>query len=113
MDKSHYVIVVGASAGGLSALKQFVSQLNKELPASVVIVLHLSVYNREDFVVKQLRPHTSLPVQSVAQKTKLKSGVIYIASPNRHLIIKNDEVFTGQGAKENGWRPSIDVLFRS
>ncbi|HEX8357800.1 MAG TPA: chemotaxis protein CheB, partial [Segetibacter sp.] len=38
---------------------------------------------------------------------------IYIAPPDKHLLVKDDEIVIGLGPAENRWRPSIDVLFRS
>jgi two-component system chemotaxis response regulator CheB len=108
-----FVIVVGASAGGLRALKQFIGRFPKDINASIAIVLHLSIISKKNFLVEQLQQHTSLVCQLVDEKISLVNGHIYIAPPNRHILIKDNEIFTGQGAKENGWRPSIDVLFRS
>jgi two-component system chemotaxis response regulator CheB len=43
----------------------------------------------------------------------IQKGHIYLAPPNQHLIIIRDQIVVGHGPKENSWRPSIDVLFRS
>jgi two-component system chemotaxis response regulator CheB len=109
----NYIIVIGASAGGLHALKEFIGSIQKGWQVSVCIVLHLSVNNMGSFIVNQLQQNANLPCSLAENDTELKQDHIYLAPPDRHLFIKDNKIQIGQGAKENRWRPSIDVLFRS
>ena len=113
MDKPKFVIVVGASAGGVSALSEFVGQLQPDLDAAIFIVMHLSHTSISDFLAQHLKQHTALPCKIATEGAPIEKGHIYIASPNLHLLIKKDNIILGHGPEENRWRPSIDVLFRS
>ncbi len=108
-----YFIVIGASAGGLNALKEIVSQLPPDIDASVFIVLHLSRKGISDYLAHSLQLSTLLPCVVAEDATPIEKGVVYVAPPNFHLLIKAGNCILGRGPEENRWRPSIDVLFRS
>ncbi|MDQ6757279.1 MAG: chemotaxis protein CheB [Bacteroidota bacterium] len=113
MSNPKFVIVVGASAGGLSALSEFVGQLKTGMDAAVFIVMHLSRTSISDFLFHQLGPLTDLKCEIATEGATIKKDHIYIAAPNLHLLVKKDKIILGRGPEENRWRPSIDVLFRS
>ena len=113
MNKPKFVIVVGASAGGLNALSEFTAQLKPRMNAAVFIVMHLSRTSISDFLMLQLQKFTSLPCEVATDGAEIETGHIYIAPPNAHLLIKKGIIILGYGPQENRWRPSIDVLFRS
>lgn len=108
-----FIIVIGTSAGGFFALAELISQLNEEMDAAFFVVMHLSHPTIGDYLVDQMQKYSSLFCREVDEDTVIKTGTIYFAKQNKHLIIKNGEVKPGFGAMENRWRPSIDVLFRS
>ena len=108
-----FAVVIGASAGGLNALTELVGQLNNDMDIAVFIVLHLSNTAIGDYLVQRLQSYTSLTCKKAVNDEEIQKGFIYIAQPNRHLLVKKDSIVIGQGAFENRWRPSIDVLFRS
>ncbi|MFL5773295.1 MAG: chemotaxis protein CheB [Flavisolibacter sp.] len=113
IDEPDHIIVVGASAGGLNALVELVTQFKEEWSAAFFIVLHLSRKGISDFLVHKLQQHTTLECHRATEGQKIKTGNIYIAMPNFHLLIKKNEIRLGHGPEENRWRPSIDVMFRS
>ena len=106
------IIVVGASAGGVEALINFVRALPKDFKASVFIVLHIPAYTRS-FLPQILSQVTSLTVTSPEDGEKIKEGHIYVAPPDHHLLVEEGKVVVKKGPKENRFRPSIDALFRS
>jgi len=107
------IVVVGASAGGLSALPELVSQL-PDAPLAVFIVLHLSQKGLGDFLVHRLQGFTTYNCRLAKHEEPILPRTIYLASPDRHLLLGADgHVLVGGGPIENRWRPSIDVLFRS
>ncbi|HEY6978593.1 MAG TPA: chemotaxis protein CheB [Chitinophagaceae bacterium] len=108
-----YVVVVGASAGGLNALSEFVGQLTTDMDIAVFTVLHLSTTGIGDYLVQKLQSNTSLKCIKATDNRKIEKGFIYIAPPNHHLLVKKQRMILGRGPVENRWRPSIDVLFRS
>jgi two-component system chemotaxis response regulator CheB len=106
------VIVVGASAGGVQTLQTLVSQLPPELPASVLIVLHLmsagtSVLHN---ILDRAGP---LPVTPAHDGEQLERGHIYVAPPDFHLLLRGPNIHLSAGPRENGHRPAVDPLFRS
>ena len=106
------IIVIGASAGGVQALSQLVSELPRNLPAAVFIVLHIPG-NAPSLLPTILSREARLPVAHAVDGEKIQRGRIYVAPPNRHLLIERDRVRLVHGPKENFHRPSIDTLFRS
>ena len=113
MSTPKFVIVVGASAGGITALSEFVGQLKTSMNAAVFIVMHLSRTSISDFLLHKLQPLTDLQCGIATEDAPIKKDHIYIASPNLHLLVKKDKIILGRGPEENRWRPSSDVLFRS
>lgn len=113
MKAPKYIIVVGASSGGLNALAELVGQFSKDMDIAVFIVMHLSRMSISDFLTLKLQPHTDLKCELATENAPIKKGHIYIAAPNHHIIIKSGHIILGRGPEENRWKPSIDVLFRS
>jgi two-component system, chemotaxis family, protein-glutamate methylesterase/glutaminase len=106
------IIVVGASAGGVRALEELVSGLQPDLPAAVVIVLHVSPRHRS-LLPEILSAAGPLPARHAVTGEKLTNGRIHVAPPDHHLLIEDEQLLLTSGAKENHHRPSIDLLFRS
>jgi two-component system chemotaxis response regulator CheB len=107
-----WVVVVGASAGGVPVLTEFVSQLDTDLPAAVLVVLHVPADHRS-LLPKILERAGRLPAAHPRDREPLVAGQIYIAPPDRHLLVADGAVRVTRGPWENGYRPSIDALFRS
>lgn len=106
------IIVIGGSAGALPALLTLVAGLPPELKARVFVVLHRSAHE-SDTLGTLLARHTKLSVRAPKDGQPLENGTICVAPPDRHLIVKDDHIRITTGPRENQWRPSIDVLFRS
>jgi two-component system, chemotaxis family, protein-glutamate methylesterase/glutaminase len=106
------IVVVGASAGGVQALDQLVEQLPPELPAAVFVVLHLAAGGRS-VLPSILSRKGALPASVPSEQQLPERGHIYVAPPDRHLLLVGEEVRLTGGPRENGHRPAIDPLFRS
>jgi len=106
------IVVIGASAGGVQALDQLVERLPRELPASVFVVLHLAAGGRS-VLPSILARIGSLPAAVPHEHQLPERGHIYVAPPDRHLLLVGQEVRLTAGPRENGHRPAIDPLFRS
>jgi two-component system chemotaxis response regulator CheB len=108
----HDIIVIGASAGGVEALKLLLRDLPDDLPASIFVVLHLAE-GGPSLLDSILAKVTKLVVQSATDKMRIRRRNIYIAPPDHHLLVERNRVRVIRGPKENRHRPAIDPLFRS
>lgn len=106
------IIVIGASAGGFEAIKKIISDLPEDLEVSVFIVWHMSPDVR-GVLPQVLNRLGKLPATHAVDNEPVKSGRIYIAPPDHHLVLEKDVVRVTRGPKENRFRPAIDPLFRS
>lgn len=107
------MVVLAASAGGITALSQVLSILPVTFPAAVAVVQHLSPAF-PSYLVDILRRRVSLPICQATHGESLKPGVIYLAPPDHHLIITSDGTLElSQTALVHYVRPSADVLFQS
>jgi two-component system, chemotaxis family, protein-glutamate methylesterase/glutaminase len=109
---AHDIIVVGTSAGGVEALQILLRGLPSDLPAAVFIVLRLSPME-PSFLDEILSRAGPLPVTHAVDGEPITSGLIYVASPDHHLLVEREHVRVTRGPKENRFRPAVDVLFRS
>jgi two-component system, chemotaxis family, protein-glutamate methylesterase/glutaminase len=106
------VVAIGASAGGVEALSRVAAGLSVDLPYAFLVVLHVpsgapSVLAR---IVDRCGP---LPAVTAQDGGTLQPGRIYVGRPDRHLLVADHRVVLSQGPTENGYRPSINALFRS
>jgi two-component system chemotaxis response regulator CheB len=108
----HDIVVVGASAGGVEALMLLVGGLPPEFAAAVFVVLHLPA-DSPSALATILRRSGPLPVSQSDDGLPIEPGHIYVARPNRHLVVHRGRMTLDAGPRENSARPSIDVLFRS
>lgn len=106
------IIVVGASAGGVEALRRLCAALPADLPASVLVVQHLSPSARS--VLPQLLDKVGpLPAAAPVDGEALQVGRIYVAGPDHHLLVRPGRVLVRRGPYENRTRPAVNPLFRS
>jgi two-component system chemotaxis response regulator CheB len=106
------ILAVGTSAGGVGALTFLAKQFHPQFPASVLVTIHLPSHVRSalDKVLSRVGP---LPAQFATDGDVLEKGRIYIAPPDRHLIVDGNRLGLGEGARENNARPAIDPMLRS
>lgn len=106
------IVVVGASAGGLEPLRTLLAGLPADLPASVLIVLHVPATGGRTLprILDRAGP---LPAATAMDGEQLKPGRVYVAPPDRHLLVADGVVRTSRGPRQNGLRPAADPLFRS
>jgi two-component system chemotaxis response regulator CheB len=106
-------VVIGCSAGCLQALGTTVlGGLSEGFPAAVCIVLHTSP-DSPRVVPDMLRRQTSLPVKYADDEEPVRTGCVYIAPPDYHLLVEDGLLGLGTGPRENRHRPAVDPLFRT
>lgn len=110
---THDIVVLGASAGGLEALRTIVRLLPRDFPAALLIVVHTLPADRDSVLDEILNRVSMLPVSAPVAGEPISRGQIYVAPPNHHLIVDGERMQLSKGPLHNGLRPSIDVLFRS
>jgi two-component system chemotaxis response regulator CheB len=113
MREQPFIIVIGASAGGITPLSELMSQLEPDINAAIFIVLHLSNTGIGTFLKDKIQRNTALPCSIAANAVPFQKGHIYIAPPDYHLIVKETTMLITSGPPESRWRPSIDILLRS
>jgi two-component system, chemotaxis family, protein-glutamate methylesterase/glutaminase len=113
MEDFRNLIVIGASAGGLSAINELLKRLPAQMDAAVIVVLHVSRKSNGKIIADTFQRHTSLICAIAATGKTIKKGHLYVAPPNNQLMVKAGNLIVNQGTHENKYRPSIDVLFRS
>ena len=106
------IVVVGASAGGMTALMRLVDGLPKDLPAAVFVVWHLS-RGVKSVLPQVLSRAGQLPAANPADGDRIEPGRIYIAPNDHHMLLEKGYLRVTRGPKENRFRPAIDPLFRS
>ncbi|MBW4459582.1 MAG: chemotaxis protein CheB [Nodosilinea sp. WJT8-NPBG4] len=114
MNQKHpVIIVVGASAGGMQALKQLVAQFPKGFPASIFVVNHMGAETTGDVLVRALNKSGGLTCEQAHNEQPFQSGHIYLAPADQHILLVEGKILVTKGARENRYRPAIDPLFRS
>src|SRR5215471_8687446 len=110
--RDHDIIVVGASAGGVRALRELARGLPPDLPAAVFIVLHIPPAG-PSLLPKILSSSGPLRARHAINGEGIEHGRIYIAPPDHHLLVERERVRVMRGPKESRARPAADPLFRS
>jgi two-component system chemotaxis response regulator CheB len=110
--RSIEVIAVGASAGGLQGLRAIAAGLPADLPATVLVVLHVAATGTS--VLPQILGRVSrLEVLRGEDGLELAPGRMVVAPPDHHLVVEDGCARLSRGPRENGHRPAIDTLMRS
>ena len=106
-------IVIGASYGGMEAIKSLLTGLPPGFKIPVSVVLHIGNNDIHSYL-SMLSGKTSFTVKEAEEKEIIKTGFVYFAPPNYHLQMESNFVFSlSTDQKVNFSRPSIDVLFET
>src|SRR5688500_18493739 len=106
------LVVIGASAGGLDALRAIVGALPEDFAAALCVVTHMSS-DSPGVLGGILRRAGKLQAVMVRDRERLSPGVIYVPCPDHHLIVEPSRAVATRGPRENRFRPAVDPLFRS
>lgn len=106
------IVVVGTSAGGVEALRALAGGLPADFPGSVFVVMHTAP-DAPGVLAQILDRAGPLPASHARNSERIRPGRIYVAPPDRHLLLEPGVVRLSRWPRENRFRPSIDPLFRS
>lgn len=107
------IVVIGASAGGVGALRHLLAGLPRDYPYPIVIVQHVP-RDRPSLLVAVLGRVCPLPICEATDKQPLQRGHVYIAPPDYHLLVEDRSTLALSVDDPVLYsRPSIDVLFES
>lgn len=113
MASAFDVVAVVASAGGLHALTELLKVLSPDFSVPLLVVQHLDPQHRS-LLADILSRVTTLTVKQAEENDRPEAGTVYVASPNRHLLVNPDRTLTlSQSEMVHFLRPSGDLLFES
>lgn len=106
------VVGLGASAGGLEPLEQFLSQVPAASGLAYVVVQHMDP-TRKTLLVELLQRATTMPVREAAQGLRVEPDTVYVIPPNADLTLSGGQLKLLDPMQPRGMRLPIDVLFAS
>lgn len=106
------ICAIGASAGGVSALRSLFRQLPDDLGLAYVVIVHLAP-EHPSAMAEILSACTKMGVHQVTDTPKLRENCIYVIPPDRELVIEGDNVHARPFTEPRGRRAPVDLLFRS
>ena len=106
------VVGIGASAGGLIALRHFFEKMAGDTGMAFVVVVHLSPEHASNLAAI-LQTSTSLPVVEVTETLKIEPNHVYVIPPGKYLAMVDGEVRLTEPEETRGRRVPIDVFLRT
>jgi two-component system chemotaxis response regulator CheB len=104
------IVVIGGSSGALKSLRTILRGLKPDLPAALLVVLHVGEGSQ---LARVLENGASIPVTPAQSGQRIKPGHAYVAIPGCHLLLHDQHILLRRGPRENLSRPAVDALFRS
>lgn len=106
------IVVIGASAGGVEAVASLIEALPRDLAAAVFVVVHFPPHTTS-VLPRIITRRGGMTAMHPEDGAPIELGCVYVAPPDRHLLVENGHVRLVRGPRENGARPAVDPLFRS
>jgi two-component system CheB/CheR fusion protein len=112
-DKGHFPIVgIGASAGGLEALEQFLGNVPENSGMAYVVIQHLDP-TQKGMLPELLQRVSKMKVFQVKDRMTVKSNCVYVIPPNKSMSILKGVLYLFEPIEERGLRLPIDFFLRS
>lgn len=105
------IIVIGGSAGSLDTLRAIAQIFPVDFPGTIFVVAHVG--QSRSILPDLLRKSGELTASHPRDEEPIKKSHIYVAPPDRHMLIEDGSVCLSRGPREHFTRPAIDPLFRS
>ncbi len=110
--RDFFVIGIGASAGGLEALKSFFENMPEDNGMAYVIIQHLSP-DYKSLMAELLSKHTKMQVNRVADGMSVASNQIYLIPPKKNMHIYKGKLYLTKQPPRSTLNLPIDIFFRS
>jgi len=110
--KNFLVVGIGASAGGVQALRDFFHHVPENPNIAYVVILHLSP-DHDSKLAEVLQLTAKIPVVQVTQKMHIMPNNVYVISPNQHLTMSDDEIEVSPNLNIEERRAPVDIFFRT
>jgi chemotaxis response regulator CheB len=107
------IVVIGGSAGALSAATGVLEMLPAHFPGSVFVALHRHAIAHAHGLTPVLARSTRLPTEPARDRSRIEPGHVYVADGDHHVILENGIMRTYDSPRENRFRPGLDALFKS
>ena len=108
-----FIVCIGASAGGLEAIRELVKNLPREISASYVVAQHMSP-DHKSLMTTLIARETALKVVDVEDQTVPLPNIIYVTPPNNDVVIREGKlVLLAPSNHPASPKPSVDRLFMS
>ena len=106
------LVVIGASSGGIDAVRSIAQNLPRDFAAAICVVIHVAPESPSLLpeIIDRAGPLVALTARDGARP---QIGHIYLPPPDHHLLVEPDRLRVTKGPRENRFRPAIDPLFRS
>ncbi|MDD2883040.1 MAG: chemotaxis protein CheB [Rhodoferax sp.] len=112
LSPSFPIVGIGASAGGLSALEQFLDHVPPQCGLAIVVVQHRDPHN-EGMLVELLQRHTPMPVQQVLDQMPVEPNHVYVIPPGQDMSLMHGVLHLFNPTESRGLRQPIDFFFKS
>ena len=107
-----FIVGLGASAGGIEALKEFFTHLDPDSGAAYVVILHLSP-DHDSQLAEVLQNSTRIPVTQVNEHVVLEPNHVYVVPPNKVLSVDRQSIAVSDITRGEQRRAPVDLFFRS
>jgi two-component system chemotaxis response regulator CheB len=104
------IIAIGAASGGIEPLRRITEDLPRNCGATIFVVLHSGAAG---LLPEILSWRGKLPVEFARDGVAIKSGRIYVAPPDFHMLVGSGRFQLTQSPKLHSVRPAIDLTFAS
>jgi PAS domain S-box-containing protein len=113
-EKPHGFLIVGlgASAGGIQALREFFQRVPADSQIAYVVILHLSP-DHDSQLAQVLQAVAHIPVAQVTEKVRIEANHVYVVPPNQHLMMEEDFIVPSLNLHVEERRAPVDIFFRT
>ena len=105
------IILIGASAGGITAVASILSKMDARISAAIGVTLHRGAFlGALDDVLART---TKLAVSDAREGERVVKGRVFLAPADKHMLFEGDKIRLDRGPKQHHTRPAIDPMLRS